>query len=163
MAITLAVSGTHSTGKTTLLDSVTAVLHANGHSVKRVRDIAMEAKKQGFPILRDHTFSSTLWIMARGIALELQAGLKADFVLVDRPVVDALGYLIAALEYRHEDLSARHMSYLRSIVGNHVHQYNYIFKTQIDPSKVIDTDKPRDVDPAFRMSAAQGIDHDFSE
>jgi hypothetical protein len=55
------------------------------------------------------------------------------------------------------------MAYLRSIVGNHVRQYHYIFKTQIDPTKEIDTGKPRDLDPAFRVAASQGIDRVFSE
>lgn len=86
MAVKIAIAGTHSTGKTTLLANVECKLLGRGLRVTRVGNLAVEAKACGFPILRHHTFTSTLWIMTRGISLELEAGLSSDIVLVDRPV-----------------------------------------------------------------------------
>src|SRR5437899_994966 len=105
MAVKLAIAGSHSTGKTSLLQSVERVLRSEGYRVTRVSDLAVEARDHGFPILREHTSASTLWIMTRGITLELEAELNADVVLVDRPVADALGYLSAALKHRRSRLT----------------------------------------------------------
>ncbi|HEV7402652.1 MAG TPA: AAA family ATPase [Chthoniobacteraceae bacterium] len=115
MAIKLAISGTHSTGKTSLLQSVESVLRAEGYRVARVSDLATEARDHGFPILREHTFASTLWIMTRGITLELEAELNADVVLVDRPVADAMGYFSAALKHRGSSLNEPEERYLRML------------------------------------------------
>ncbi|MGH3923755.1 MAG: AAA family ATPase, partial [Pseudonocardiaceae bacterium] len=101
-AVKIAVTGTHSTGKTTFLAALDRALTELGYAVAKVADLAEEAAERGFPILHRHTPHSTLWIMARGIALELEAALWADVVLVDRPVPDALGYYHAALTYRDE-------------------------------------------------------------
>ena len=103
-AVKLGVAGTHSTGKSTLVEALASALRERGLRVGRVADLATSARDLGFPILRDHTFESTLWIMTRGIAAELEAALRVDVVLVDRPALDALGYFWAALAYRRAKL-----------------------------------------------------------
>src|SRR5688572_12177198 len=102
----IGIAGTHSTGKTTILEFVGQKLQEAGFSTARVSDLASAARDAGFPILREHTFSSTLWIISRGICEELAAALKCDVILVDRPAPDALGYLYAALEHRGVSLPA---------------------------------------------------------
>ena len=163
MKIKFGIAGTHSTGKTTLLDFVASRLGQDGYRVARVADLATEAHAHGFPILRGHTFESTLWIITRGISLELEAELKADVVLVDRPVADALGYLRAALGYRGESLPEQDTQYLGDLVRVHSSRYSRLFKTQIDPSLGIAEDKVRDSDLSFRELAAKGIDGVFSD
>lgn len=157
------IAGTHSTGKTTFVELLEDRLIKIGYRVIRVNDLAKDARDIGFPILREHTFSSTLWIMTRCITLELEASLTADIVLVDRPVPDALGYLFAALETRNEILSNMERCYLIDLVKHHSKTYNVIFKTVLDPSMPIGTNKPRDHDPEFRFLASSGIDKVFSE
>lgn len=87
---TIAVAGTHSTGKSSFLKEVEARLNAHGLRVARVVDTASRARDAGFPILRDHVYEGTLWIMAEGLRQEMEAALKSDVVLVDRPPLDAL-------------------------------------------------------------------------
>lgn len=157
------IAGTHSTGKTTFVELLEDWLTKMDYRVIRVNDLAKDARDIGFPILRDHTFSSTLWIMTRCITLELEASLNADIVLVDRPVPDALGYLFAALESRNETLSHTEHCYLIDLVKHHSKTYNVIFKTVLDSSMPIGTNKPRDHDPEFRFLASSGIDKVFSE
>jgi hypothetical protein len=159
----LAICGTHSTGKTSLLRNVESVLRERGYTVGRVAELAVEARKRGFPILRDHTFGSTLWIMARGITLELEAGLAADVVLVDRPVPGAMDYLLAALKHRGSHLEIHRTNYLRCLVKEHAGTYQRIFKTVIDDAKAIDSTKPRDMDPEFRLQVAVELDHLFDD
>lgn len=159
----IGVAGTHSTGKTTLLDFVAKRLAEAGYSTKRVSDLASAARDAGFPILRDHTFASTLWIMSRGISEELAAALRCDVLLVDRPVPDALGYLFAALSHRDETIPEVEMDYLRTLTRLHGRTYDALFKTQPDPTRGIADDKVRDKDAQFRALAADGIDRVFAE
>jgi hypothetical protein len=161
MAVKLAIAGSHSTGKTSLLESVESILRAEGYRVTRVSDLAVEARDRGFPILREHTFASTLWIMTRGITLELEAELKADVVLVDRPVADAMGYLSAALKHRGSRLTEPEGGYLRMLVKQHSATYQRIFKTTIDATIPIDAIKIRDMDPCFRSEVDHALKNVF--
>jgi len=108
-------AGTHSTGKTTFLPRLEKELTRRGFSTKYVHDSAVNARDLGFPILRDHTFESTAWFMAEAIRLETVASLSADVILADRPVPDALGYLIAALEVTGRSLALRRLDRLKAI------------------------------------------------
>jgi len=162
MAFKLAIAGSHSTGKTSLLQSVESVLRGEGYRVTRVSDLAVEARDLGFPILREHTFASTLWIVTRGITLELEAELNADVVLVDRPVADAMGYLSAALKYRSSKLTEPEEGYLRMLVKHHSATYRRIFKTTIDAKKPIDANKVRDMDPHYRSEVDEALENVFT-
>jgi hypothetical protein len=155
--IKIAVTGTHSTGKTTFVTAVQHRLETDGYTVATVSDLGAEAMQRGFPILHDHTPRSTLWIMARGISLELEAELHAQVILVDRPVPDALGYYWAALAHRNESCPRSWAEYLISLAGHHVATYDAIFKTQLDPTIPLGRDKPRDPDGHFRALADQAI------
>lgn len=159
-AIKIGVAGTHSTGKSTFVQSLAMAL--SGHSVRVgcVADLASEAKQIGFPILRDHTFSSTLWIMTRGISEQLSAGIDKEVVLVDRPALDAIGYLWAAMEHRRETLGVEQTEYLLSLAQHDAATYQLIFKTVLDPTIPLGQD--RDDDPKFRAAAGRQIDAVFS-
>jgi predicted ATPase len=162
-SITIGVAGAHSTGKTTLLQYVAQKLKASGYSVSHVEDLATEAQNLGFPILRQHTFASTLWIISRGISRELEAQVNAQVVLVDRPVVDALGYLLAALRFTKRTIPGAEMNYLQCLTSLHAKTYAALFNTIIDPNQPVGENKIRDTDLAFRKLAAEGIDQVFSE
>lgn len=163
MAVKIGIAGTHSTGKTTLLRGLARELRGKGYSTVRVSDLATKAQQLGFPILAKHNFSSTLWIISRGISRELEAALTADVILVDRPVPDALGYLYAAMKLRRYSLSKAEASYLWNITALHAATYALLFKTNIDPSKPLGAEKIRDTDLRFRKFAAQAIDQVFAK
>ncbi|MES1173202.1 MAG: hypothetical protein ABUL62_02650 [Myxococcales bacterium] len=160
MAIKFGVAGTHSTGKSTLVADLDVALTRRGLSVGRVGDLAKTARALGFPILREHTFESTLWIMSHGISAQLQVGLKNDVVLVDRPALDAVGYLWAALQYRKEQLSSAHEQYLLALAACDAATYCVLCKTELDPE--IPLGPERDKDSAFRVAAGEQIAAVFS-
>lgn len=155
--VKIAVTGAHSTGKTTFLTALDRALTEVGYAVAKVADLAHEAAERGFPVLCHHTPHSTLWIIARGISLELEAALWADVVLVDRPVPDALGYYQAALAYRDEQPPPAWRDYLARLTRDHAATYDLIFKTELDPRLPLGHDKPRDANPRFRTLANQAI------
>lgn len=152
--VTIAVAGTHSTGKSTFLAQLAHVLRREGLAVSTVADLGEQAQRLGFPILSRHTWISTLWIITQGISNELAAWIGSDVVLVDRPVPDALAYYRAALDYRAEQPDAGLATYLAELTSNHTaHAYDLIFHTRLDPTVPLGKDKPRDTDDAFRVLA----------
>ena len=154
----IAIAGAHSTGKTTFLDALSIILTERGFTVRRVGDLATEAQALGLPILRNHTFASTMWIIAQGIAREYSLATSPSVILlVDRPVADALGYLLAALEFRRETLPTDQMELFNHIVSFHMRTYDYVLETVIDPSLLIRDDGTRDLDWDYRMMVATNI------
>lgn len=151
----IAVAGTHSTGKTTFLRRLEDELARRGFSPRYVHDSAVNARDLGFPILRDHTFESTAWIMAEAIRLETVASLSADVILVDRPLPDALGYLVAALEVTGRSLTPGRLERLEAICTGWMGEYDLTFVTQLD--RDIPIGPGCDDDHEFRIAAGLAV------
>jgi AAA domain-containing protein len=157
--VTVGVTGTHSTGKSTFLARLAHELRLRHLEVSTVADLGEKAKKMGIPILFNHTWASTLWIITRGISSEIESWLHADVVLVDRPVPDALGYYHAALEHRGQQADADELDQLNSLVRSHSRRYDLIFRTTLDPQIPVGDTKNRDDNTTFRRLADQHIGH----
>jgi hypothetical protein len=151
----IAVAGTHSTGKTSFLERLKTVLESTGLKVAYVHDSAEEARQNGFPILKDHTFESTSWLIGQAIRLEASAALKADVVLIDRPVPDALGYLLAALSVTNRTLERDKLKRLEAVSASWVGEYDLVFETELDPT--IPLGPGRDGDQSFMIAAGTAI------
>jgi len=152
---TIVVAGSHSTGKSAFLEGVEARLLAEGVRVGRVADTATKAHEIGFPILRGHVYESTLWIMAEGLRQEMEAALRSDVVLVDRPLIDAVGYLQAALEATGRQIEDARMQELLQMAVGHQSRYHWFAATVLDES--IPLGEGRDPDPDFRRLAGSAI------
>lgn len=155
--VTIAVLGTHSTGKSTFLARLAHDLRRQHISVGTVADLGEQAQRVGLPILYNHTWASTLWIMTRGISAELEAWLHSDVVLVDRPVPDALGYYYAALEYRGDTPDHAQVARLEHLARGHCHRYDLLFRTTLDPTIPVGGNKTRDTDAEFRVLADKHV------
>lgn len=151
----IAVAGTHSTGKTTFLTRLKELFEQRGLGVAYVHDSAVNAQDKGFPILAEHTFESTAWLMARAIELETEATISADVILVDRPVADALGYLRAALRHTNRSISPSRMEALERICAAWSPEYDLAFLTVLDAS--VQLGEGRDGDALFRLRAAEEV------
>lgn len=147
--IKVGVFGTHSTGKTSFLNAVRDAFAEKGITAVRIPSLASTAKEIGFPVLKQHTFESTLWLMTKCITLELEDR-TSPVLLVDRPPIDALGYLLAALEYRKEKIPVKEQQYLFDLARHHSQKYNVLAYSKLDRTKPIDNSKPRDLDIQFR-------------
>ena len=151
----IAISGTHSTGKSTFIEQLEKAL--SEYRIGIVRDLATAARDHGFPILRDHTFSSTMWMMARGVALEQEAALHHDLVVVDRPIMEPIAYLRAALKTQDRAITEAEDACLHAVARSYAFTYAVLIKTVVDPTIPISTEKERDHDTAFRLLADQEI------
>ncbi|ELI6446758.1 TPA: AAA family ATPase [Photobacterium damselae] len=161
MAIYIGIAGTHSTGKTTYLNELIKRATGMGIKVVRIGDFATNCRDSGLPILENHTFESTLWIIASVIKSEIEAGIDADLVLVDRPVIDAIGYLNAALEIQGREISLDEREYLESLVKFHSNRYDLILQTELD--ETIELGKGRPENNKFRKLAAVNISAAFND
>lgn len=159
--IKVAVTGTHSSGKTTFLERLTQEIGRPELKIRRIGDFARRAGGLGFPILREHNYDSTLWIIAECMRCEAEAALDSDVILVDRPVVDALGYLQAALELSGRTLDRRRLDALATIVRAHTPEYDVLIMTALD--KDIALGEGRDTDAEFREAAAIAIESLLSD
>lgn len=159
MAYFLGIAGTHSTGKSTFIEAVESQAKARGISVLKISDTATKCQESGFPILENHTFESTLWILVSVIKAELEAELNAELVLVDRPVLDALGYLEAALKATGRSISTEERNYLYGLARFHTGRYALLLKTKLD--ETIPLGEGRDSNMEFRRSAGLEIDQVF--
>ncbi|MGV9823486.1 AAA family ATPase [Nocardia xishanensis] len=155
--VTVAITGTHSTGKTTFITRLADELCRNRIEIAVVGDLGAQALHLGFPILSRHTWASTLWIITRGISNELAAWQRADVVLIDRAIPDALGYYDAALEYRGRQPDSNY-EYLEQIVAAHSRHYDLILRTILDTRVPLGGNKPRDTDLEFRACADAHVD-----
>ncbi|MBB4966364.1 AAA family ATPase [Saccharothrix violaceirubra] len=149
--VVLGVLGTHSTGKSTFLARLAHDLRRDGVQVSTVADLGEQAQRAGLPILRNHTWASTLWIVTRGVSDELAAWPHCDVLLVDRPVPDALGYYRAALADRCETSDPEVTARLHRLVVDHSRHYDLLYRTVVDPGIPLGVDKPRDTDAEFRL------------
>lgn len=153
----IAISGAHSTGKTTFLDALRAAFQPGG--LPTVAKLAPEAREHGFPILKNHTFESTLWLMATGIKRELELGLNNPVVLVDRPVMEACAYLNAALKDGGRTITPDQERYLEGLARLHAPTYDVVIKTVVDPTQpIVSRAEKRDHDEKFRDLVDREID-----
>lgn len=148
--VTIAVTGAHSTGKSTFLARLAGLLREDGLEVATVADLGEQAQRIGLPILYSHTYASTLWIMTRGISNEIATWPHVDVLLVDRPVPDALGYYLAALDHRREQPEPALLARLRAIAALHADAYDLIFRTLLDETRPLGTDRARDRNGPYR-------------
>ena len=157
--VTIAVAGSHSTGKTTFLSRLAHKLRHHDLEVATVADLGEQALRIGLGILYSHTYASTLWIMTRGISNEVANWPHTDVLLVDRPVPDALGYYLAALAYRDEPPDPVPVGHLRTLAAQHSTHYDLIFRTTLDHELPLGQDEPRDRNTRHRELA----DHHVAE
>lgn len=128
----IAITGTHSTGKTVLMRRAEMELRAIGLRVTRVHGLGKRAAAIGLPKMHHHTATSTEWVIAAGIADELARTTNCDVILTDRAPIDALAYYTAALEFRGEAGAPAVIQRLEQLVASQSPRYELLLATELD-------------------------------
>ncbi|MEU5335572.1 AAA family ATPase [Streptomyces asoensis] len=145
----IAVLGTHSTGKTTLLKRIEMELRGHGLTVARTGQLGKRAAAAGLPKMHHHTALSTEWILAQGILDETSAVAQgAEVVLIDRAALDAIAYFEAAMAFRSETPTRLERERLLTLASTQLPKYGLLFATVLDESVPVNT--RHDYDAAFR-------------
>ncbi|MCM3264763.1 ATP-binding protein [Streptomyces thermoviolaceus] len=145
----IAVLGTHSTGKTTLLKRIEMELRGHGLTVARTGQLGKRAAAAGLPKMQHHTVQSTEWIIAQGLLDETAAVAQgAEVVLIDRAAHDAIAYFEAAMAFRAETPPRAERERLLTLASTQLPKYDLLFATVLDESMPVDTS--HDYDAHFR-------------
>ncbi|MFI8815682.1 MULTISPECIES: AAA family ATPase [unclassified Streptomyces] len=147
MVTRIAFTGTHSTGKTTLIRRIEMELRATGLKVTRTpASFAAKAAELGFPKLQKQTPQCTEWIISASAAAVAEATLNAEVVLIDRSAVDPLAYYLAALERTGQDPDQATVGRLARLVQAHASTYDLLIATVLDPAIPLGDHRDRDLD-----------------
>jgi len=138
----IAFSGSHGTGKTfSAYNKVVELkLQNKNKSICILNELARESP---FPINRETTENSQLWIFLNQISEELEMETKYDIIVCDRTVVDVLAYS----EYRGFD---RLVKMLYPLAKEWIQTYEQIYFNQIRTNQHNYVDNVRDTDEDFR-------------
>ncbi|MFE9331717.1 AAA family ATPase [Streptomyces sp. NPDC006925] len=162
MVTRIAVAGTHSTGKTTLLRLLETELRATGRTVARTpASFAAKAAELGFPKLQQQSAECTEWIITASAAAAAEATLSADVVLVDRSALDPVAYYLAAVEqgcYEPDPAAVHRLSALAAI---HAGGYGLLVATVLDPAVRLGDHRDRDLE--YRASVDRQLHRLLSE
>ena len=143
----IAVLGTHSTGKTTLLKRIEMEMRGHGLTVARTGQLGKRAAATGLPKMQHHTVQSTEWILAQGILDETSAAAQgAELILIDRAAHDAIAYFEAAFAFRGETPTRLERERLLTLASTQLPKYDLLFATVLDPSVPVDTGHAYDAD-----------------
>ncbi len=85
----IAVTGTHGTGKTTLTFQLAYHYKQEGANVKIIQEVARACP---FPLNKEMTFETALWIFYEHSRKELEASKDHDIVICDRTSFDSFVY-----------------------------------------------------------------------
>lgn len=149
-SVVIGVAGTHSTGKSSFCNELRTVLESKGIRVETIPSFGALAVQQGIPLLTQHTYDSTMWFINRTLEAEQAARANADVVLVDRPVIDAVAYWNAAVEYRGCEVAAHEVEAIGALMIGHSPNYTTVLATKLDPS--IALGPGRDTDSRYRAA-----------
>ena len=85
----IAFSGTHGTGKTTAAYAMAKKLQVQGHTVGLVQE---QARYCPYPVNREMTEKSQMWIFTAHLQAELNALKRYPVVVCDRTIIDPIAY-----------------------------------------------------------------------
>ena len=127
-SLKVAVSGSHSTGKSSFLRLVKQHLDIRNIQYTIVADMATRCP---FPILKQQTIESSLWMISTSVAEEIAALNKTGIVLIDRPIIDTWPYLMAVTSHDLPGDSNAVLATYECIIRNWIRTYNIIYRTQM--------------------------------
>lgn len=144
----IGISGTHGTGKTTLLYKLAHDLKIR-HADKSISVISEIARSCPFPIFTSQSISTELaqiWIFNAQVKKEIEAAYRNDIVITDRTVFDVIAYTMEV----NLDLATEMMGMAQRM------EYEKIYFVRPTKNLAFD-DGQRSVDMALREKIDQNL------
>jgi len=116
----IAIIGTHSTGKTTIIETVAEMLSKQG---KEVLILPEYARLCPFPINEETTLEAQKWILLSQITEENKITHEGKVLLTDRSTIDNFAYM-----YRIGQSDA--IENFERCAAAHMKTYDFVFKTR---------------------------------
>ncbi|PIR03323.1 MAG: hypothetical protein COV60_01010 [Candidatus Magasanikbacteria bacterium CG11_big_fil_rev_8_21_14_0_20_43_7] len=142
----IAIVGTHSTGKTTLVHALTSMLAYKRYSPILLREYARECP---YPINERTSLQAQQWIQDEQEKNEQHYITRESWVVSDRCMLDNLAYMQCVA-------GGRDITHAITKAVEGVMRYDLVFKTQMLDLPATD-DRVRSVDSAFRKKIDEYI------
>lgn len=134
----IAIIGTHSTGKTELVEKLERILRERGKDVRVIKEVA---RRCPHPLNKQTTLQAQEWILKEHLKEE-EAKAGSEILISDRCLLDNYIYMLRRFPEKAE-------RFLELVLEN-ARFYDFIFKTTLDENKPVEEDGFRDPDPNFR-------------
>lgn len=141
------ITGTHSTGKTTLILDVVERLRLSSAEV-----VTESARNCPFVLNTHQNLLSTTWLIASQLRAEVEAQTRpqVDLVICDRGLPDILAY--------HEMATGVAEPWLVAMAEGWMSSYDRVFVARPDPARPMSPDELRVEDAAFRANVQRIIE-----
>lgn len=141
----IAFIGTHGTGKTTIAHETVMMLKKRGIDAGLVSEVARQCP---FPINKNTTKKSQLWIILSQIVKEMEAEEIHDIVICDRSVLDGYCYLVRKFE---------RIKVIEELVKEHLKTYDKLIRVPLRGG-FLKKDKKRSADKNFQKEVDRQFD-----
>ena len=150
----LAFSGSHSTGKSTLLREIETI-HGAKHIVT-IKDIARGVIKRGFPLEKNSTVDSFVNYIKDQLRAEREIErVDFDLLISDRTVIDAYGYATVNRDLPRPHIPDYFIDMLREVAIREASFYDLFVYFPVEFPMVEDPVRP--VDPTYREAVGFAI------
>ena len=140
----IAISGPHSSGKTTLLYGLAHELKKDGVRVVVLGEAARDVSRLGFPLNLETTFESQLLILMKMIEGELvHSNSEIDVLLSDRSVIDQIPYS------RLGKLNVSEFEEIMNIIKSYLKVKPYDLIIRLEGGNLIEDDGVREKDVSY--------------
>lgn len=143
----IGITGTYSTGKSTLIQSLTQVMDEYG-SDYGITTVSGIASRCPFPLNKDQTLEGTLWILNEVVNMELVFQDAYEVTIADRTVIDVWAMGRWAWQNRRGTPILEKL--ITQITATWAPTYDIIFRTKIDTLREPNWPKIPDRDLEFR-------------
>ncbi len=148
----IAIIGTNSTGKTTIIKFLKEKLLDDGFNVQVLPEVVRDCP---YPINENTTFQAQKWILEKQIEMENSLNDTNKIIICDRSTLDNFAYFERAVQDRD-------ISYWRQKAVEYAFSYDLIFKTQKLPLRAKD-DGFRSTNEEFRTEMDNRIKKIFNQ
>ena len=116
----IAIIGTHSTGKTTIIKNLQQLCTQKGHAVTVLQELARECP---LPINEQTSLDAQKWILLNQISRETAINHEDGLFFTDRATIDNFAYM-------YRVASPQSIDHFERAAAEHMHTYHFIFKTR---------------------------------
>ena len=146
----IAISGSHSTGKTFLLYEL-AKKYKLKYPNKEISIVSEVSRKCPYPINENTPLESQYWMFSTQIKMEMDATKETDIVICDRSIADHLAYAKLVSNGLYESMIP--------FVKEYIKTYDKIFFKTIKNNDYLIDDGVRSTDPIFRQVVEDNLKH----
>lgn len=116
----IAIIGTHSTGKTTIIKNLQQLLRQKGHEVTVLQELARECP---LPINEQSSLDAQKWILLNQISRETGIDHDGSMFITDRATIDNFAYM-------YRVASPLSIDHFERAAAEHMKSYDFVFKTR---------------------------------